>query len=166
MDRKFIIGIAIFTVLILGGGIIYSNSSSSKATIEKTQGSKIQTFEQSFDFKDIKYDGGNVKHPFKIKNAGTKDLTIANMSTSCMCTEVMLKTKNQESPKFGMKGHSAESSWTGILKPGEEGEIVVIFDPTAHGPLGVGPISRIVSFETNDPDKPYVEFSFSGNVVK
>lgn len=166
MDKKFIIGIAIFTVLILGGGIIYSNSSPTKVTLGKTDEAKIQTLEQSFDFKDVKYDGGNVKHSFKIKNAGTKDLTIANMATSCMCTKVYLKTKTGQSPEFGMKGHTAESSWTGSIKPGEEAEVVADFDPTAHGPQGIGPISRIVSFETNDPDKPYIEFSFSGNVVK
>ncbi|OGH17666.1 MAG: hypothetical protein A3C22_02190 [Candidatus Levybacteria bacterium RIFCSPHIGHO2_02_FULL_37_10] len=166
MDKKFIIGIVLFTLLIIGGAIFYGNNSSSKAAVEKTSGAKIQTFEEDFDFKEIKYDGGNAKHPFKIKNVGTKDLTIANMVTSCMCTEVYLKTKTGESPKFGMKGHATESKWTGSLRLGEEAEVVVDFDPTAHGPQGVGPISRIVSFETNDPDKPYVEFSFSGNVIK
>lgn len=169
MDKKVIIGIVLFTVLIIGGAIVYGNNSPAKTTVEKTAGAKVQTFEQSFDFKDIKYSGGNVKHPFKIKNNGTKDLTIANMATSCMCTVVYLKTKT-ESPKFGMKGGHGSgedgSNWTGTLRPGEEAEVIVEFDPTAHGPQGVGPISRIASFDTNDPDKPYVEFSFSGNVVK
>lgn len=137
-----------------------------KASVEKTTGAKVQTFESSFDFKDVKYSGGNVKHEFKIKNPGTSDLTIANMATSCMCTTVYLKVGDKKGPAFGMNGHSSESGWTGVLKPGEEGQVVTVFDPTAHGPAGVGPISRIVSFETNDPDRPYVEFSFSGNVVK
>lgn len=166
MDKKFIIGIVLFTLLIIGGAIVYGNSSPTKATVEKTTGSKIQTFEESFDFKDVKYDGGNAKHAFKIKNIGTKDLTIANMATSCMCTKVYLQTKKEKSPEFGMKGHASESNWTGIIKPGEEAQVFADFDPTAHGPQGVGPISRLVSFETNDPDKPYVEFSFSGNVIK
>ncbi|MCL5019395.1 MAG: DUF1573 domain-containing protein [Patescibacteria group bacterium] len=166
MDKKIIIGIALFTLLVIGGAIVYGNSSPTKATVAKTAGAKIQTYEQSYDFKDIKYDSGHAKHGFKIKNTGTKDLTIANMATSCMCTEVYLKTKTGQGPEFGMKGHAAESNWTGALKPGEEAEVVADFDPTAHGPQGVGPISRIVSFDTNDPDKPYVEFSFSGNVVK
>lgn len=166
MDKKFIIGIALFTIVILGGGIYYSTNSPSKAAVEKTNGAKIQIFEENFDFKDIKYDAGNAKHPFKIKNNGTKDLTIANMATSCMCTKVYLQTKKEKSPEFGMKGHASESSWTGIIKSGEEAQIFADFDPTAHGPSGVGPVSRLVSFETNDPDKPYVEFSFKGTVVK
>lgn len=165
MDKKIIIGGILFTILIIGGGIYYSNNTQG-ATIEKTQGAKVQTFESSFDFKDIPYNGGLAEHPYKIKNTGSKDLTIANMSTSCMCTKVFLKTAKAEGPEFGMKGMSSASSWIGVLKPGEEGSVVAVFDPTAHGPQGVGPISRIVSFETNDPDHPYIEFSFSGTVVK
>ncbi|MDO8658079.1 MAG: DUF1573 domain-containing protein [Candidatus Levybacteria bacterium] len=177
MDKKIIIGVVLFTILILGGGILYSNSSPTKAksdlakaTVEKTAGAKIQIFEENFDFKDIKYDAGNAKHPFKIKNNGTKDLTIANMATSCMCTKVYLQTNKEKSPEFGMKGGHGSgedgSSWTGVIKPGEEAQVFADYDPTAHGPQGVGPISRLVSFETNDPDKPYVEFTFSGNVIK
>lgn len=165
-ERKFIIGIVIFTVLILFGGIILIGGSSKETTVEKTAGAKIEVKETNFNFKNIPYHGGNVTHSFPIKNIGIKELTIANLSTSCMCTQVSFKSKNLESPKFGMKGHSSGSNWTGSLKPGEKGEIIVIFDPTAHGPSGIGPVSRFVSFETNDPDKPYVEFSFEGVVIK
>lgn len=166
MDKKVIIIISFFTLLVLGGGVVLVGGQGQNASIEKTSGAKIQTFENSFDFKDVKYSGGNVKHDFKIKNQGTSDLVIANMATSCMCTKVYLQVGSNKGPEFGMKGHSASSDWKGVLKPGEEGQVVTVFDPTAHGPAGIGPISRIVSFETNDPDKPYVEFSFSGNVVK
>ncbi len=166
MDKKIIIIISLITVVALGGGMYFAQNQGTKAAVEKTNGAKIQTFETSFDFKDVKYSGGNAKHGFKIKNAGTKDLTIANMSTSCMCTKVYLQAGNIKSPEFGMKGMSGDSSWKGVVKPGGEAKIVADFDPTAHGPQGVGPISRIVSFETNDPDHPYVEFTFSGVVVK
>lgn len=168
MDKKVIIGILIFTVLIIVGAVLFSQNSPSPsgATLQKTAGAKIQTFESSFDFKDIKYSGGNVDHQFKIKNSGTSDLTIANMSTSCMCTQVFLQKGESVSPRFGMKGHASEGAWKGVVKPGEEALIVAVFDPTAHGPQGVGPVSRLVSFETNDPDHPYVEFAFNGVVVK
>ena len=53
-----------------------------------------------------------------------------------------------------------------MLKPKEGAEVVTVFDPAAHGPQGIGPISRLVSFETNDPQNPYIEFSFSAVVVK
>ena len=166
MDKKVVIGILIFTALIIVGSILFSNNSPSKASLQKTAGASMQTFETSFDFKDIKYSGGNVDHPFRIKNSGTSDLTIGNMSTSCMCTQVFFQKGSIVGPRFGMTGHASEGAWKGVLKPGEEASIVAVFDPTAHGPSGVGPMSRLVSFETNDPDHPYVELSFKGTVVK
>ena len=166
-DKKILIGIAIITLVILSGAMVFLSStpSSSKATLQKTIGVKLETPETSFDFKSIPFSGGDAIHEFKIKNTGDKPLSIANMATSCHCTKVFFKNSAGESPKFEMKG-SAPSSWVGILNSGEEGQVVSDFDPTFHGPQGVGPISRIVSFETNDPDHPYVELSFSGNVVK
>ncbi|MDP3987879.1 MAG: DUF1573 domain-containing protein [Candidatus Levybacteria bacterium] len=166
MDKKVVIIISLFTVVVLGGGMYFASNQPQKAAVGKTAGAKVQTIETSFDFKDVKYSGGNAKHGFKIKNSGTKDLTIANMVTSCMCTKVYLQAGNIKSPEFGMKGMSSDSSWKGVVKPGEEAQVVADFDPTAHGPQGVGPISRIVSFETNDPDHPYVEFTFNAVVVK
>ncbi len=167
-DKKILIVIAIITLAILGGAVIFlsnTSSSSTKAILQKTVGAKIETSETNFDFKDILYSKGDAIHKFKIKNIGDKPLSIANMATSCHCTKVFFKNIKGESPKFEMKG-SVPSNWVGIINPGEEGQVVSDFDPTFHGPQGVGPISRIISFETNDPDHPYVELSFSGNVVK
>lgn len=167
-EKRILIGIAIITLVILGGAMIFLNNtpSSTKATLQKTVGAKIETLETNFDFKDIPYSGGNAIHEYKIKNTGDKDLEIANMNTSCACSKTYFKSVKGESLKFSMKGMSAPSNWKGILTPGEEGSVFFSFDPTYHGPSAVGPISRIVSFETNDPDHPYVELSFSGNVVK
>lgn len=169
MNTKVIIGIIVATAIVLVGAVILLGNStpgSSKAVLGKTAGAKIESPETNFDFKDIPYSGGNAIHEFKVKNTGDKELVIANMATSCMCTKVYFQKGDEKSLEFGMKGHSTASDWKGNLASGKEGSIVVVFDPTAHGPEGVGPISRIVSFETNDPDRPYVEFTFSGNVVK
>lgn len=174
MNTKALIGIIVATVVILVGAVVLlgqsssgsSTGSSGKAVLGKTSGAKVESLETSFDFKDIPYSGGNAVHEFKIKNSGDKDLSVANMATSCMCTKVYFQKGSEKSPEFGMKGHSASSDWKGSLAPGEEGSVVAVFDPTAHGPQGVGPISRLVSLETNDPDRPYLEFSFNGTVVK
>ena len=165
-DKKIIMGVIIITVSILVGAVFLLGGSSGKANLEKTVGAKLETPETSFDFKDIPFSGGNTIHGFKVKNGGDKELRIANLATSCHCTKVLFKSTKGESPRFGMKGSSPPSDWVGILAPGEEGEVVADFDPTYHGPQGVGLISRMVSLETNDPDHPYVEFTFSGNVVK
>ena len=167
MEKKFLLIIALVTVVVLFGGVfLFSNSGGSAARIEKTVGAQIQIPHKDFDFNDIKYNGGNVIHAFPIKNNGSKELVLANLSTSCMCTQVYLKKGEEESPRFGMKGHTAASDWKGSLGPDEEAELIAVFDPAAHGPQGIGPVERFVSLETNDPDNPYVEFAFNGVVVK
>lgn len=164
--NKVIIAVIALTILILGGAVFFLGKSPSKATLEKTIGAKVETSETSFDFKDIPYSGGDAIHEFKIKNIGDKNLEIGNLATSCACSKTYFKGPKGEGPKFGMKGMTPVSDWKGALLPGEEGVIVTDFNPTYHGPQGVGPISRLVSFETNDPDHPSVEFAFSGNVIK
>lgn len=166
MDKKFLIGVVVFTVAIVGLGIFLTSGTPSKAVLEKTGGAKIETLETNFDFGTVTYKGGIVQHVFAIKNTGKEDLRIANLSTSCHCTKVHFEKKGQKGPAFGMKGAGGDSGWVGVLKPNEEGKLIAVFDPAFHGPQGIGPISRIVSAETNDPDHPYIEFSFSANVVK
>mgnify|MGYP001593599679 CR=1 FL=1 len=172
MNKKIVLGFLLFTLLIIGGGVLLANNLPSNTArtlgvkIEKTPGAKVEIPETTFDFKNVSYSGGNIEHKFLIKNAGDKELKIANLKTSCMCTTVSFKSIREQSPTFGMEGHSKTVDWTGVLKPQEEGEMIVIFNPTAHGPQGVGPFSRFASFETNDPDHPYIELSINGTVVK
>ena len=168
MNKKLIALMIVITLGIVGLAIFVSGSSTSetKATVSKTAGAKISIDHNFKTVGNIGYSKGILYHSFPIKNTGTKDLEIANMASSCMCTKVFLKKEGKDGPEFGMKGMSAPSSWKGILKPGESGEIVAAFDPTYHGPQGIGPVSRTASFETNDPANPYVELSFEGTVTK
>lgn len=166
MNTKIVIGTVLISILLLIGAVFLLSSSPSKPKLEKNNGSKIQVLEKSFDFKEISYSGGVASHSYVIKNIGDSVLQVANLATSCMCTKSYVQTPSAVSPKASMKGMSKSSSWVGVLKPGESGEIVAEFDPAFHGPQGVGPISRNISFETNDPDNPYVELSFSGVVKK
>lgn len=169
MDKKFVAFIIVFCVAIIGIAILISNSTSTqntRAAISKTAGAKINVSISSKNVGNIPYNGGHLIQTFPLKNEGAKNLEIANIATSCMCTKAYLKQGDKKSEEFGMKGMSGSSSWKGILKPGESAEIVADFDPTYHGPQGIGPITRTVSFETNDPDKPYIEVSFEGDVIK
>lgn len=166
MDKRFIIGIIVFTLTIIGFGVFLTGGTSSKAAIEKTTGAKIEASEESYSFGTIKYGGGLVQHAYKIKNNGTSELKIANLSTSCHCTKVYFEKKGAKGPAFGMQGAGGVSGWVGTLAPSEEGTLVAVFDPAFHGPQGIGPISRIVSAETNDPNKQYLEFTFTANVIK
>lgn len=167
LDLKILLGIIVFSlILVIGAAYFLSSSAGQKATLEKVNGAKIEVLEESFNFGDIDYSAGVVNHEYLIKNIGDKPLEIANLATSCMCTKVFAKGPFGESEKVSMKGMSKPSSWKGELKSGEEGKIVAVFDPAFHGPGGIGPISRTVSFETNDSEKPYVELLFEGNVRK
>ncbi len=166
MDKKFLLLIGGFILAVIGIAIFALGSGENRAVVQKTAGAKISVDHSSKSVGNIPYDGGDLIHVFPIKNVGDKDLEIANVATSCMCTKAYLKQGDTKSDGFGMKGMSAPSSWKGIIKPGQTAQIVMDFDPTYHGPSGTGPITRTVSFETNDPDNPYVEVGFDGIVTK
>jgi len=116
----------------------------------------------AFDWGDINIEGGNVDKTFKFKNEGDKDLIIKSAGTSCMCTTAEVKLPDGTlSPKFGMH---EKIIWGGIVKPGEEFEVKVVFDPLAHGPQGVGPIQRTVFIETSsEPNGNYAQAQGGGH---
>lgn len=166
-EKKILFSIIFFTLALIAGSVFWliKTAPPPKAVLQKTVGAKIEILEQNFDFKEIPINNGQVIHEFQIKNIGDRDLEIANITTSCACSEAFLNNSQGEGPKFSMKGHTPSSDWIGKLSPSEEAQIVAIFDPAFHGPSGIGTISRIVSFETNDPDHPYQELSFKGIVI-
>ena len=40
--------------------------------------------------------------------------------------------------------HTPLSNWSATLRPNEKGQLVVFFDPNAHGRDGLGPVERAV----------------------
>lgn len=119
-----------------------------------------------FDFGTISMADGKVKHSFTIKNEGTGDLRLTNISTSCMCTTAILEGGGETSPIFGM--HNNPTLWSKKIKPGQSANLEVIFDPTAHGPNATGPVTRTVTMYSNDGGKESVKtiFTITANVVK
>lgn len=105
----------------------------------------------TYNWEDINIKGGNVKKGFHFTNDSDQNLILKGASTSCMCTTAYIELPDGTlSPEFGMHGNP---NWSYEVKPGEEFEVEVEFDPMAHGPNGVGPIARSVylftSSETN-----------------
>ncbi len=80
-----------------------------------------------------------------LRNAGTSDLVIEAVTTSCGCT-------------------SAEVSPM-TIPPGESGMLIVNFDSGAHGPEANGPVMRQVFIASNDSDETEIEFRFTVDVV-
>jgi len=124
------------------------NPAVDSSKLSLTDSGKIApTDDTSFDWGDINIEGGTVSRLYSFKNEGDTDLIIKSAQTSCMCTiaEVQL-ADGTKSPAFGM--HQS-IPWGGVVKPGEEFSMNVVFDPMAHGPDAVGPITRSVYIETS-----------------
>ena len=164
MDKKFVIGVVVISALVLGGGMwaALRLPAVNGVAIEETGEAKAEIAIKAQEFGEVPLKGGNVMKSYAVKNVGTAPLLVANMGTSCMCTTVQLKTRDGTSPKFAMH---QKSEWKGTIAPGESGEVEVVFDPAFHGPTGLGDISRMIKFETNDPNNRNVELTLVGKVI-
>lgn len=163
-EKRIILGIVLFTILILVGGIVLlSGGGSTSATITASQNAKAKVDQKNYDWGQINMKGGNISKTFTIKNIGTDTLKLTNIKTSCHCTKAQVKIGNISSPYFGMNN---VSSWIGEVPPRQEAQLEVVFDPAYHGPQGIGPITRLVSVETNDKSNSRIEFSLTGTVFK
>lgn len=165
MNPKLLIIGGIITVALLGGGVFLASkpTSTTSATVSKTTQSKFELDHTSFDWGTIDYNKGKISHIFEFKNTGSEPLTVANFKTSCSCTTVRMLQNETSSPYFKMH---QQSSWKGIVAPGETARVEIVFDPQFHGPQATGPVERIVSFITSDQNHEYVEFVAKGTVVK
>jgi hypothetical protein len=95
-----------------------------------------------YDFGTIPPGPGNVSQVYYIQNSGAEPLEISNVTTSCGCTRALLTSS--------------------VIPPGTRADLTAIFDPDYHDTKG--PVKRIIWLETNDPDQPVVEVSFTANV--
>ena len=153
---------AIVTVVILMAGFLLVNRTRTPVLTENESADMQVIGDKFHDWGEIDINGGNVEHIFEVKNVGDVPLEITNFKTSCMCTEVKVIINGESSPSFGMH---TRSGWKGSVLPGQTAQIVVVFDPMFHGPQATGPITRLVSFNTNDSQHSSVEFKLTGNVV-
>lgn len=164
MNNKLGIFFVLSIIVLVVGIIWFATALTKKPTVLGISDNiKIVVPESTFDWGTISYAGGNAVKTFIIKNEGTETLKLQNIKTSCTCTKAQITIEQEKSPYFSM--HST-SVWIGEVLPGKEAQLTVIFDPTFHGPGGTGPITRLVSVETNDQNKQKLEFSLKGVVVK
>lgn len=155
-----ILGIITFVILGLG---IWLLSRPIGVEVEKSDQAKAEVGETSYDWGEIKINGGNAEKVFLIKNTGAGVLKLSGVSTSCMCTTAQVIIDGKGSPLFGMH---QKSSWVGEIPAGKEAELKIVFDPAFHGPSGVGAMTRQIVVETNDKNNHKLEFTLKGNVVK
>ncbi|MDP4007626.1 MAG: DUF1573 domain-containing protein [Candidatus Peregrinibacteria bacterium] len=157
-------------VLLLVVGCSGGNSEADDAKAMKgTQSaSSITIYNNDYDFGDIPINGGKVSVEFPFKNSGQDSIVISEGITTCMCTEAVVESNDGiVSPTLKMPAHgNAIAQVNQVLESGESAKLTATFDPMAHGPGGVGPITREVILKTNSTVLPEVKFKFKGNVVQ
>jgi hypothetical protein len=99
----------------------------------------VKVHEPVYNFGTV-FQGTQVKHTFRIENAGPGILTIVGVQTSCGCT-VAKPTLKQ-------------------VQPGEASEISAVFDTSADR----GPAQRIITVSTDDPNQKQVALTIKGDV--
>src|SRR3989344_6660254 len=109
-EKKILIIIVIFTILLLGGSVFVLSSNSISASLSANQNVKLEASEVNFDWGDIKYDGLKATKSFKIRNNGSEPLKLGKIKTSCTCTTAQLIIDGEKSPLFSMHGGS---NWVG-----------------------------------------------------
>jgi hypothetical protein len=154
--NKFTIIIIIFAIAIITSAIIISNGKKSESNQQIA--SVISVDRESHDFGEIEIFAGKVETTYILTNEGEQDVIIKSAITSCMCTEGIIGKM-----KFGM--HSATGGYVVIPAGGEE-TLTAIYDPLAHGPDGVGKITRELTVKTNSITTPEITVKLSANVVK
>lgn len=145
--KAIILTIVIILLIIAGLVWIYSVSQKNETNNAARTNGILTAQERVFNFGTISMAAGKVSHIFKIKNTGTEFLTITKIYTSCMCTEATFVKSNIKRGPFGMLGHGYTPKNIAALNSNEEAEILVRFDPVAHGPAGLGKTERIVYLE-------------------
>ena len=166
--RRTLYGVIAVAVAAIGFGIYSSQSSFTQpgeakaATSGATGPGTLAAMAPAFNFGTVSMAAGNVTHRYTVSNTGTGPVTITKLYTSCMCTTATLETSSGRRGPFGMPGHAPIPAIRERLAPGEMAQVEVVFDPTAHGPAGVGRIDRTITLE-NDAGRPF-ELAFTATV--
>jgi len=125
--KKYLIAIAICTL-----GLAIANA--------QQMGPNISWSESTFNFGDVKEDGGKVTHKFTFTNTGNEPLVITNVRPSCGCTS----SDYTKQP----------------ISPGGKGYVSASFDPKRR----VGKNSKSITVTTN-AKPPTTTLRFTVNVL-
>ncbi len=101
---------------------------------------KVSTQQMEYDFGQVPR-GEHVKYNFIVTNVGGDILKINDVRASCGCTAAKPEKDN--------------------LAPGESTNIKVDFNSTGRS----GKQTKIITVQTNDPDKPEIKFTLTGSVT-
>lgn len=138
--KKLLILLALFS-------FVLSACSTANVVEVGTSGVIVAETELFHDFGDINIEGGLIDHSFSFVNDSDEDLMIMNLSTSCGCTAArVILADGMSSPTFGMHDSRQWNQWLGA---GESFEVLVTYDPMAHGPDATGEMNRSIIMTTS-----------------
>jgi hypothetical protein len=127
MRQFFSIGLLLLTVIVLGG----CSAGQPNIRVELDQ----------YDF-GVVQQGKVVATEISVHNAGSGELVIETVSTSCGCTSAQVDPLK--------------------IPAGSTGRLTIRYDSSVHPDSG--PIQRYVYIVTNDPDEPEVEVLIKADV--
>jgi len=152
LNKFILIGVALVIVLVLGYLLGAAGNNPSDKKENKLPG-KLSVTEDYYDFGVVGLD--KVSHTYTIKNIGQGPLNIAKVSTSCGCTTAQIKVGESVSRSFGMD-HGNLPRADIELMPGQEAEVIVTYNPLAHGLKNArGSFRRAVYIRTENPRGEY-----------
>ena len=94
----------------------------------------------TFDFGKVRQERTLIKQ-FSIRNFGSADLTVENVSTTCGCTAALMDAK--------------------VIKPGRSAVLRVSMETRSYK----GKVSRSVLVKSNDPERQTVELKLEATVT-
>lgn len=154
---KTIIPIVILAAIVVLVGLV-GNKEESSQEVSKVSSSSIVIENDAYDFGDIDIFGGKVSAEYTLVNEGGEDVLITKATTSCGCTEGEIGDESF-GMHFGMNNEVVIPANSSVVMTG-------IYDPLAHGPDAVGPVTRMLMLQTNSTITPTLEVRLTANVIK
>lgn len=160
MPKKYhSILITLAAVAVVGVGFVLMARNAGYTATQNTGPAVMSAAETSYDFGDISMAAGKASHRFTFTNSAGSPVEIKKIYTSCMCTQAMLFLGGKKFGPYGMPGHGIVPPVNQTLAAGSDGAIDIVFDPSAHGPAGIGKIQRSITIESSSGAPLVLQFS-------
>lgn len=165
-DTKIILGSVLGSALIIAASIVFIGKNEAGSPQSKDLGVGSMTIDKlKEDFGDMKVDDEKTA-TFTITNTSTDStLRIWNVSTSCNCTFASVEINGVATGEFNMPMHTSASlkNWIGEIPANQKALLKATYKPKVM-PV-TGPVTRSVTFSTNDPKYKNVQVDVSANVL-
>ena len=164
-SKKMFLVLAGIVIILIG---VKALSSDASPQVDTAVDGSLTFSQTTWDLGDVSMQGGVNTKEIAFTNDSSAPITVTQLETSCMCTTVQIvHADGSKSGLKGMVGHGGGvAALSETIDAGETATLLVNFDPNAHGPSAIGPITRTVMLHTNSQQQPETELMFSGNVIK